>query len=305
MAEPSQSVLTRLRRSGPAVRTAVEKQEWLDRPSYRLEHFMTFVFAAMGRRRDQVANALHGTWLGHPLHPALTAVPIGAATTTIAMDAIGLMARRAPEWRVAARFALGVGLVGSVGAAATGMTDWQHTQERSRRLGLAHGALNAVATGLYALSWRDRGLGRQARAVAASALGYGITLGSGYLGGAMVYGWGTGVDRSGTRLRRSHWTPVLPIADLDGQPRRVQVEGVGMVLYRNDSQVLATGENCPHLGAPMDDGWIDRDRIVCPWHGSRFSCQSGAVMRGPATADLPTYPTRIRHGMVEVRGVTR
>lgn len=143
------------------------------------------------------------------------------------------------------------------------------------------------------------------RAMAGSALGYGITLGSGYLGGAMVYGWGTGVDRSGVRLRRSRWTPVLRIEELDGQPRRVRVDGVGMVLYRSDSQVLAAGENCPHLGAPMDDGWIDRGRIVCPWHGSRFSCESGAVMRGPATADLPTYPARIRNGMVEVCGVAR
>ncbi|MGX9670746.1 Rieske 2Fe-2S domain-containing protein [Mycobacterium sp. HM-7] len=291
--------------AGPLVQQAIENQHWLDRPSYRLEHLLTFVFAAMGRRRDQVANALHGTWLGHPLHPALTALPTGAATTTLALDAASVLSRGAPELRRAARIALGVGLAGSVGAAATGLTDWQHTHEQSRRLGLVHGALNALATSLYALSWWDRGRGRDTRAMASSALGYGITLGSGYLGGALVFGWGTGMDRSGDTLSAPEWTPVLPVAALDGQARHLEVDGVGIVLYRTDAQVIAAGEHCPHMGAPMDDGWIDRDRIVCPWHGSRFSCQSGEVLRGPATAALPTYPTRIRHGMVEVRGVAQ
>jgi hypothetical protein len=76
----------RVRNAGPAVRTTLEQQEWLDRPSYRLEHALTILFAAMGRYRDRVSNALHGTWLGHPLHPALTSVPTGAMATTVAMD---------------------------------------------------------------------------------------------------------------------------------------------------------------------------------------------------------------------------
>jgi nitrite reductase/ring-hydroxylating ferredoxin subunit/uncharacterized membrane protein len=287
------------------IRTAVGRQRWLDRPSYRLEHALTFLFAAMGRHRDRVSNALHGTWLGHPLHPALTSVPTGAVTTTVAMDAAGLLPGRAPVYRDASRFALGVGIVGSVGAAATGVTDWQHTHEQSRRTGLVHGLLNAVATALYAASWWDRRRGRHLRGMASSALGYGLTLGSGYLGGALVFGSGTGVDRSGDRLVGDHWTPVLPAAALDGQPRRVEVNGVGVVLYRNDGRVLAVGERCPHLGAPMCDGWIDRDRIVCPWHGSRFACESWEVLRGPATAALPSYPARVRDGLVEVRGAAK
>jgi nitrite reductase/ring-hydroxylating ferredoxin subunit/uncharacterized membrane protein len=286
-------------------KTKLEHQEWLDRPSYRLEHGLTFLFAAMGRYRDRIGNALHGTWLGHPLHPALTSVPTGAVATAVAMDAAGLLPGRGTDWRDAARFALGVGIAGSVGAAATGLTDWQHTHEQERRIGLVHGLLNGVAMGLYASSWWDRRRGRQLRGMASSAVGYGITLGSGYLGGAMVFGSGAGVDRSGARLGGERWTPVLPATALDGQPQRVEVDGVGVVLYRNDGRVLAVGERCPHLGAPMDDGWIDRDRIVCPWHGSRFACENGEVLRGPATAALPSYPVRIRDGLVEVRGVAK
>src|ERR1700756_3226854 len=104
--------------------------------------------------------------------------------------------------------------------------------------------------------------GRHLRGMANSALGYGLTLGSGYLGDALVLESGIWVDHSGALLSGNHWTPVLPAAALDGQPQRAEVAGVGVVLYRNEGQVLAVGEHCPHLSAPMNDGWIDRDRIV-------------------------------------------
>jgi nitrite reductase/ring-hydroxylating ferredoxin subunit/uncharacterized membrane protein len=305
MAKRWQHFDDRIRTAGVSVRTTLGRQAWLDRPGYRLEHALTFAFAAMGRNRDRISNALHGTWLGHPLHPALTSVPTGAVATTLVMDAAGLLPGSPAGLRDGSRFALGVALAGSVGAAATGVTDWQHTHEQSRRIGLVHGALNALATGLYAASYRDRRRGRHRRAMASSALGYGLTLGSGYLGGALVFGAGLGVDRSGDRLGGDRWLPVLPAAALDGQPQRVAVNGVGVVLYRDDGQVIAVGEHCPHLGAPMSDGWIDRGRIVCPWHGSRFACGSGDVLRGPATAALPHYPARIRDGLIEVRGVAK
>jgi nitrite reductase/ring-hydroxylating ferredoxin subunit/uncharacterized membrane protein len=295
----------RIRSTGPAVRTTVGQQAWLDRPSYRLEHALTLLFATLGRNRDRVSNVLHGTWLGHPLHPALTSVPTGAVATTLAMDAASVLPGSAARLRDGSRFALGVALVGSVGAAATGVTDWQHTHEQPRRIGLVHGAVNAIATGLYAASWWDRRRGRDRRGMASSALGYGLTLAGGYLGGALVFGAGAGVDRSGARLTGDHWMPVLPATALDGRPRRVAVNGVGVVLYRSDERVIAVGERCPHLGAPMSDGWIDRGRIVCPWHGSRFACGSGDVLRGPATAALPNYPVRIRDGLVEVHGVPK
>jgi nitrite reductase/ring-hydroxylating ferredoxin subunit/uncharacterized membrane protein len=278
------------------------RQTWLDRPSYRFEHALMFLFASLGRHRERVSNALHGTRLGHPLHPALTSLPTGAVATTVALDAASLLSGRGTALREAARSALAVGIAGSIGAGITGVTDWQHTHEQARRVGLVHGLVNAVATGLYAMSWWDRRRGRRVRGVAGSAVGYGLTLGAGYLGGVLVYGFGIGVDRSGARLDSKEWTKVLPLAALNGRPERVEVAGVGVVLYRDGDDVVAVGEHCPHFAAPMADGWIDRDQIVCPWHGSRFAFESGTVQRGPATAALPCYPTRVRNGVVEVRG---
>jgi nitrite reductase/ring-hydroxylating ferredoxin subunit/uncharacterized membrane protein len=281
---------------------ALARQHWLDRPGYRLEHALTLVFAAFGRRRESVSNAMHGTWLGHPLHPALTALPTGAVATAVTLDAVSVLPSHTDAMRDASRLALGVGIIGSLGAAATGAADWQHTHEANRRIGIVHGLLNVLATALYAVSWVDRRRGRQFRGMAETALGYGLTMASGYLGASLVYASGVGVDRSGPRLEVNDWTPVLAVTALDGQPRRVEIDGVGVVLHRDGEDVLAVGEYCPHLGAPMSDAWVDRGRVVCPWHGSRFECQTGDVLKGPATASLPSYPTRIRDGMVEVRG---
>ncbi len=284
------------------------QQEWLDRPSYRFENVLSFIYNAFGRRRDRVTNALHGVWLGHPVHPPLASFTSGAIGTTVALDAISVLpVRRSSQPIDAARFArhaLGLGIVANLLSAITGVTDWQHTHEQDRRIGLVHGIVNGVATGLYLKAWRDRRRGHRRRGIVITALGYCLTTGSGYLGGALVFGSGIGIDQSGERLSATGWTPVLAAESLpNGGLHRVEVDGVGIVLSRTgDGQVSAFGEYCPHLAAPMVDGWVDRDRIVCPWHGSRFAIESGEVLRGPAAAPLPRYPARVRDGMIELCG---
>lgn len=307
MAERSQRVENQSHERGMRVLAILWRQEWLDRPSYRLEHILGFAFNALGSARDRVASVLHGVWLGHPLHAPLASLSTGSIGTTLALDAVGLLPGP-PRVREASRFArytLSVGILANIGSAVTGLTDWQHTHELDRRIGLVHGAMNTVAMGLQVKSWRDRRHGRHFRGIATSALGYGIALGSSYLGGALVFGSGIGTDLSGERLRIDEWTPVLPPTALPhGKPQPVEVDGVGLILWRNgDGQVSAFGEYCPHLAAPMADCWIDRGRIVCPWRGSRFAVESGEVLRGPAVAPLPCYqnPGGRRNGRVTRR----
>jgi nitrite reductase/ring-hydroxylating ferredoxin subunit/uncharacterized membrane protein len=296
----------RLQKLGPRVLSAIGRQEWLDRPSYRLEHLLSFGYNALGSARNSVTNVLNGVWLGHPVHPPLASLTSGALGTTVALDALSLLpGQPAAEVLDASRFAsrsLGLGILASVGSAVTGVTDWQHTHEEDRRVGLVHGVVNLVATGLYAMSWWDRRQGRHRRGIALTALGYGITLAGSYLGGALVFESGIGIDQSGERLRTKEWTPVLPASSLNGKPVRVEADGVGLVVCQTKpGEVSAFGEFCPHLAAPMADGWVDCGRIVCPWHGSWFAAESGKVLRGPSAAPLPRYEARLVDGMIEVR----
>lgn len=295
------------KRIGSRVIAAIARQEWLDRPSYRFEHILALGFNALGSARDRVTNTLNGVWLGHPVHPPLASLASGALGTSVALDAMSLLpGKNSTEARDASRIAsraLGVGILASVGAAVTGVADWQHTHQGDRRVGLVHGVVNSAATALYALSWLDRRRGRRTRGIATSAIGYGITLAGSYLGGALVFESGIGIDQSGERLRTTEWTPVLPLTSLqNGKPQRVEVDGVGLVVCQtNPGEVSAFGEFCPHLAAPMADGWVDRGRIVCPWHGSRFAVDSGEVLRGPSAVPLPCYEARLVDGMIEVR----
>jgi nitrite reductase/ring-hydroxylating ferredoxin subunit/uncharacterized membrane protein len=299
-----------MQKFGPRLLAAIGRQEWLDRPSYRLEHALSFAYNAMGGARDRVTNALNGVWLGHPVHPPLASLATGALGTTVALDALSLLpGERTSEVVDAsglASRALGVGILASVGAAVTGVTDWQHTHEEDRRVGLVHGLVNSAATALYAMSWWDRHRGRRLRGIALSTLGYGVTVAGSYLGGALVFESGIGIDQSGERLHTTAWTPVLPASSLNGKPVRVEVDGVGLVVCQTKpGEVSAFGEFCPHLAAPMADGWVDRGRLVCPWHGSRFALESGEVLRGPSAAPLPCYEARLVDGMIEVRGDER
>lgn len=296
----------RFHKAGTQVLAFLGRQECLDRPSYRFENVLSFVFNVFGGARNRVTNALNGVWLGHPVHPPLASLTSGAMGTTVALDALSLLPRRPKtELLDASRFAqraLGLGILANVASAVTGVTDWQHTHEQDRRIGLVHGVLNLIATGLYIQSWRDRRRDRHRRGIALTAIGYGITTSSGFLGGALVFGSGVGLDQSGQRLRMDEWTPVMPAAELTGdKPKLVEVEGVGVVVCQDGDAVVAFGGYCPHLAAPMQDGWLDRGRVVCPWHGSQFDTKTGAVIRGPAAASLPCYQARLRDGMVELR----
>jgi len=297
----------RLQKVGSRLVAAIGRQEWLDRPSYRFEHLLSFAFNSLGGARNTVSNALNGVWLGHPVHPPLASLTSGALGTTVALDALSLLPGQ-PKTEVvdASRFAtraLGVGILASIGSAITGVTDWQHTHEEDRRVGAVHGLVNLAATALYAQSWWDRRQGRHGRGIVLTALGYGVTVAGSYLGGALVFDSGIGIDQSGERLRTKEWTPVLPASSLNGKPVRVEVDGVGLVVCQTKpGEVAAFGDLCPHLAAPMSDGWLDRGRLVCPWHGSWFAAESGDVLRGPAAAPLPCYEARLVNGMVEVRG---
>ena len=71
-----------------ALMKVVDQQEALDRLSDQIQPLVRDAFNAAGPAGREVKNILHGTWLGHPLHPALTDVPLGAWTAALALDAM-------------------------------------------------------------------------------------------------------------------------------------------------------------------------------------------------------------------------
>ncbi|MEI4271489.1 Rieske (2Fe-2S) protein [Klenkia sp. LSe6-5] len=281
---------------------AVERWELLDAPGYQVEHGISLTFLLTGRWARPLQDALHGVWLGHPLHPALVAVPIGAWSTALVLDGLDAAGRGGPGVGQAARMGVRVGVVGAAAAAATGLTDWQHTHDAARRVGMVHAALNGAALGLYGWSLADRSRGRATRARVSAATGYLLTVASGHLGGTLAHRLGIGGDHAVRTAEPRTFTAVAEQADLtEGVPHPVDVDGVPVVLVAEDGAVHAVAGSCPHLGGPLGEGWLHRGELVCPWHGSRFDLATGEPAQGPSTASLPCFDVRTRDGRVEVR----
>lgn len=270
----------------------VEDAGALDRVSRPTVAFVHRVTAS-----DPVKNVLSGTWLGHQLHPVLTDLPIGAWSMATALDLTG--GRRADT---AARQLVGLGVLTAAPAAAAGASDWSDTYGGEQRVGIVHALANSTGTLLQIGSWFARRRGHRATGVALSATGLGITLGAAYLGGYLSFTRGVGVNHTAFQSSVSDWTDVAAVSALeDDKPLRVTAAGVPVMLVRHDGELRALSATCTHAGGPLDEGQLVDGCIRCPWHSSTFSLTDGTVVRGPATADQPTWDVKVDGDRILVR----
>jgi nitrite reductase/ring-hydroxylating ferredoxin subunit/uncharacterized membrane protein len=279
----------------------VERQDWLEPVADKVASAVSSAYEACGPVGTKVANFLHGTWLGHPLHSVLTDVPIGSWTAALVLDALDEISGR-EEFGRAADTAVTVGLVGAVGSAVTGLTDWRHTDGKARRVGMMHAMLNTSAALLYTTSLvlRRRDERRAGRGFA--LLGYAISSAAAYLGGHLVYEQMIGVDHTADKRPPSQFVPVLAESELgENMPRRVEADGMPVLLVRRGSRIYAMAETCSHMGGPLAEGRLEDDCVRCPWHSSLFALEDGRVIEGPSVHPQPDLETRIRGGQIEVR----
>lgn len=261
----------------------------------------------LGRAVDAVVpegsplkELLSGTWLGHPVHPPLTDLVIGAWTSAFLLDAAGGEgAEDAADLLVAA------GIAAAVPTAAAGLADWSDTRGGVRRVGSVHGMLNGAALILHTLSWRARRRGERGRGRGLSALGLLLGGVSAWLGGHLSFGRGVGVDQTAFERLPASWTAVADEAELvEGRLVGADADGVDVLLVRDGGRVFALSARCSHRGCSLSEGSLDDGVVTCPCHGSRFTLD-GSVVRGPATAPQPSLDVRVTGGRIEVRGRER
>lgn len=272
----------------------VEQAAVLDAPAQALESGVRVVLPG-----GPIKDALHGRWLGHPVHPLLIAVPIGMWTGASLLDLTG-----GPGSRRAAQRLVGAGVLAVAPTAATGLADWSELGafSRPKRVGLVHALANTVTAVLYAASWAARRRGEHVRGRDLALLGAaGLTVG-GYLGGHLAYSQGVGVNRNADApVAPDEWTDAVAVDDLGDDPLRVEVDGEPVVLVRTPQGVAALGATCSHYGAPLDEGEVQDGCLVCPWHGSRFRLSDGSVARGPATSPQRSFEVRTQGTRLQVR----
>jgi nitrite reductase/ring-hydroxylating ferredoxin subunit/uncharacterized membrane protein len=268
----------------------VESTSSLDRPADGVAALISKAIAP-GRLKD----AASGTWLGHPLHPLLVSLPIGAWSWATVLDLTTL--KHSP----AARKLIGWGLLAAIPTAAAGGSDWVDTSGAERRVGLVHAVGAWLSIGLYASSWRARRSGKNGGRLLAVAGGTTLAA-TGYLGGHLTYGYGVGVDTTAFQSGPQEWTDLGSEAEVgEGTLTQFRVADTALMVTRRDGQIYVLADRCSHRGGPLSEGDLDGDCVVCPWHGSAFSVKDGAVRGGPASLAQPAYEVRSHGGTVQVR----
>lgn len=265
---------------------------------------------------------LQGKPFSHPLHPALVHFPIGLFVLSLVLDIASYLNFTSNDLFQASLYAMAFGLAMGVLAALTGLVDRSDIRldHPARKTSTIHMVLNLTVLGLFGINFFLR-LGQGDLAVVTlpyillSFVGVGIILGSGYLGGTMVYDNGIGVGRHhrstltprrtidvSMLVRHDGWAPVCDEDELkDGETLRVKSDGNIIAVARQGGEVYAFQEFCTHRYGPLSEGKLQDRQVICPWHRSCFDIRTGRVLEGPAKVDLKTYSATIRGGKIFIK----
>jgi len=279
----------------------LERAEVLDRPAAAVRGVVQRLL-----RNRTLKDALHGVWLGHPLHPALAQIALGSFVSASLIDAVGGRRRESSGL-------IALGLVSTVPTVAAGWADWSDSHEEQQRVGLVHAALNATAAACFSTALLRRRGGRDTGRLL-SLLGGTLGVLGAVLGGHLAYRQATGANH-GEEVKHvgpGDWQPLGPLEELplDQPVRRFAGDVPVFVLRRGDGvgDVTVLSDRCPHLSGPLHEGELSQIHgemcVSCPWHASVFRVRDGAVVHGPATAPVPGFECRLDGGMLVVRVLT-
>lgn len=257
---------------------------------------------ALFRAIKPIRDLLQGRWLGHPLHGAVTDIPIGLLLGSVVLDLIGQP--------TAADITLVGTIVFMVLSALAGLADYSETDGLALTRATLHATLMTVALLILIVSAVMRSGAPVDRTVpiALSIIGFLIVTAGAFVGGDVVYVMGNMVSRHAFRGAGARWTRLDTgsVADLallpDATPTKMRAGSNDLVVVRIGDTVHALHDVCAHAGGPLHEGRIVDGCIECPWHASRFRLIDGLAREGPTVYDQPAYEIRTAEaGGYEVR----
>src|SRR5205807_8247352 len=122
---------------------STQDSETVERVAKSVQPLIANALGDTGESKSPLANFLHGTWMGHPLHPILTDVPIGAWLSAALLDSVALLTK-SDRMLPAADFCVNAGVVSAVLTATAGLADWSQTSRRPARVGARQRTLNIL-----------------------------------------------------------------------------------------------------------------------------------------------------------------
>lgn len=274
----------------------IAEQRWLDGVAGAIRDVTHKVL-----RPGALKDALHGVWLGHPLHPALAQLTVGCFTGAAVLDATG------DRDRAAARL-IRWGVLTSLPTAAAGLADYADGHEEQQRVGVVHATANTTALVCYLASLRLRANGRHAAGVALGLVGFAFAGTGAALGGDLSFRHASGPNHSAEvpHSGPADWTDLGAVGDFaDGSAERREAGLIPVFVLRRGTEFTVLHDRCSHMGAPLHQGElvvVDGEQCVrCPWHGSVFQVDDGEIVHGPATSPQPVLESRVIDGRLSVK----
>ena len=283
----------------------LRRQGWLEPVSDFVQKVVGGFYGALGQPGRMLRDLMHGVWpLGHPLHPALTDVPLGAWFAAVVLGFASDIWPQLPA--VASPAALAVGVVVSLGAAAAGYTDFHDTFALERRAAMLHGLTMTLVIVVMVISLAVSVFhGSPGLALGIATVGLVISLFGAYIGGHLTFRFGTMVNRHAFTEFPDEWFEAGAAKDfVEGQMRLVNAGPIPVLVLRRGGKLEAIANTCSHAGGPLNEGTLQDDVVTCPWHGSKFCVRDGAVRGGPATFAQPVYLVREESGRVKLRAAS-
>ncbi len=84
----------------------------------------------------------------------------------------------------------------------------------------------------------------------------------------------------------------------DGEMQACSAGETKVLLARVNGRFHAVGATCPHYGAPLAEGALCGERLICPWHHASFDVTTGDLLEPPALDALPRYEVKVEDGRV-------
>ena len=248
----------------------------------------------------------------HPIHPSLIPFPFAFLVGSFVFDALGTLMTN-PMFSQTARHLTVAGIMTGLLAASPGVIDFLYTvppASSGRARAIRHALANVGALVLFAVALWLRGPDEptDAPVLVLEFAGVIALVYAGWQGGVLVTRNMISIDHryahAGTWSDRTHDPGENPliVAKQDelkpGQMRLLRVGNERIALARTESGYCAFQDRCTHRGASLADGVVIDGIVQCLWHGSRFECESGRVVGGPAKKSLTTYKIAEQNGDV-------
>ncbi|MEZ2349964.1 FAD-dependent oxidoreductase [Caballeronia sp. RCC_10] len=92
-------------------------------------------------------------------------------------------------------------------------------------------------------------------------------------------------------------TPMQKVAALSNLDacamKRIEIGDTPILLIRSGERVVGYEANCPHAGAPLEEGALCNGRLICPWHRGTFDIETGGLVEPPPLMPLKRYPVQV------------